>query len=147
MLKEMLSDNNIELNVEVEDWKEAIKRAGELLVNEGSITEKYIENMINAVYDLGPYMVIMPGVALAHARPDGSVIKECMSLITLKNPINFGNEENDPVKLVIAFGSVENEGHIKVIGELANFLSSESNIELLNNATEKNDVIKKISEY
>ncbi|MBL4936206.1 PTS sugar transporter subunit IIA [Clostridium sp. YIM B02515] len=120
----------IKTQVEVNDWEQAITEAGKLLLNCGSITEKYIENMINSVKQLGPYIVIAPYIAIAHARPDESVFKEDISLIILKNPVEFGNKDNDPVKLVFAFAAKENGGHLAQLAEIANVLGNE---ELMNN--------------
>ena len=53
--------------------------------------------MINAVEELGPYIVIIPHIAIAHARPSDNVLKNGISLITLKEPVEFGNKDNDPV--------------------------------------------------
>lgn len=45
-----------------------------------------------------------------------------MSLVTLSPPISFGNEHNDPVRLVVAFGSADNNAHLGALSELARLL-------------------------
>ncbi len=125
MLQDVLNEDMMALGVQAKNWEEAINKAGDLLVNKGFVEQTYIDNMINAVKDLGPYIVIMPGVAFAHARPDQSVHETCMSMITLENPVNFGSEQNDPVSIVFAFGAPNNNEHLNALQDLAKFLSVE----------------------
>jgi transcriptional antiterminator/mannitol/fructose-specific phosphotransferase system IIA component (Ntr-type) len=147
MLKDLLTEESVELNVEARNWEEAIEKAGRVLLKNNLIKESYIKSMINAVHELGPYIVIMPGIAFAHARPDDNVIDNCLSLITLKKPIDFGNKENDPVSIVFAFGAKNSDGHLNALQDLANYLTKEENVEFLKNATDKSEVIKELIKY
>ena len=71
---------NIQIGLEAKDWKEAIRIASEPLIKCDSIEEPYVENMINSVETLGPYIVIMPQFALAHAAPCEYVKKSDISI-------------------------------------------------------------------
>lgn len=144
-LSKMISSSTIALNIEAKDWKEAVRISGELLVKNGSVEERYIDAMIETVKTLGPYIVIAPGVALPHARPEDGVIKPCMSLVTLKNPMNFGNKNNDPVKLVVSFGTIDQKAHVKAISKLARIIGDEKKLNGLFNAQEIEQVEKIIS--
>jgi PTS system ascorbate-specific IIA component len=79
-------------------------------------------------------MVLAPGIALAHARPEDGVVSVGMSLITLATPVEFGSEANDPVQLVISFGGVDKEKHIGMLQALSQFLVEEENQQLLKTA-------------
>jgi mannitol/fructose-specific phosphotransferase system IIA component (Ntr-type) len=144
-LEKMISKKTIALNVEVKDWQEAIRVSGGLLVKNDFVEPRYIDAMIETTKTLGPYIVISPGVALPHARPEDGVKEPCMSLITLKTPVNFGNEHNDPVKLVIAFGTIDHNAHVKAISKLARIIGDEEKLNSLINAQEINQVEKIIS--
>jgi len=137
-LKEILGPRNIRLKVQVEDWRQAIRACGEILVRTECAEEKYIDAMIEVAEEFGPYIVIAPGLALPHARPKDGCYKESVAAITLKDPINFGNEANDPVKVVIALGVVDNKQHISLISELATYLQKEHIVEHLYKAKSKN---------
>ena len=95
----------IELNVSVQNWEEALQRGAQLLINDGGVEPRYLEAMIDMVKELGPYVVIAPGLALGHAGPDKGVNRTCFSLITLKTPVEFGVPENDPVDIVFSFAA------------------------------------------
>lgn len=133
-LSEMLNKKTIALNIEVKDWKEAVRISGNLLVKIGAVKESYIPAMIEMVLSFGSYIVIAPGVALPHARPEDGVIKPCMSLITLKTPVDFGNAHNDPVSLVIAFGTIDHDAHVKALSKLARIIGDRGKVEALINA-------------
>jgi PTS system ascorbate-specific IIA component len=141
MLSEPLSKSSILLQVPAADWREAVQKAGNLLVNNGVCEPRYVDAMIAAVERLGPYMVLAPGIALAHSRPEDGVLAVGMSMVTLSTPVNFGSPENDPVRLVIAFGGVDHTSHMGMLQELALFLMEESNQELLKTATDVETVL------
>ena len=122
----MLDVSHIKTGVKVATWKEAIKAAGEILVEVGSCTAEYISAMIAAVEELGPYIVITPHVALAHARPSSQVNQADMSLVVLDEAVEFGSASNDPVKLVFAFCATDNESHLEQLGKLAASLNPET---------------------
>ena len=110
-LENILNESHIRIREEARDWEGAIRRAGEVLVQAGSIKPGYIDKMIRSVKELGPYIVIMPGFALAHAAPCEDVIKSDIALITLKNPVCF-ESPNDPVS-VVQFPSGYAVGHCR----------------------------------
>lgn len=122
MLTEYLTPDRIRVHVAVDDWEEAVRTAGSLLLEAGTCEPRYIDAMINAVHEMGPYMVLAPGLALAHARPEDGVTDVGMSLITLDPPVDFGAEGKDPISLVIAFGAVDKEKHLDMLQALALFL-------------------------
>lgn len=143
-LSKMLTKETIALGLRVRDWQEAVQEAGGLLVNAGAVEPRYIEAMVQMVQDIGPYIVIAPGVALPHARPEDGVRKACMSLVTLSPPVNFGNEHNDPVKLVVAFGTTDNKAHIEALAALARLLGDSSILESLKQAPSPDEILKLI---
>jgi mannitol/fructose-specific phosphotransferase system IIA component (Ntr-type) len=70
-----------------------------------------------------------------------------MSLITLKEGINFGNETNDPVKLIITFGAVDNESHLKALSQLMELFMNNKDINKIISSTTKDDVLDIIHKY
>ncbi|WP_213997177.1 PTS sugar transporter subunit IIA, partial [Tepidanaerobacter syntrophicus] len=121
---------------------EAIRKGGEVLVREGFVEPRYVDAMIKNVKELGPYIVIAPGIAMPHARPEDGVKKVCMSLVTLKEPVEFGNAANDPVRLVITIGAISHETHLKAISQLMDVLSDEENVNKITLATDVKEVLQ-----
>ena len=144
MVKQLLNKALVDANVEVEDWEDAIRAGGKLLLDEGFIKESFIDEMIQTVQEYGPYIVIEKGIALAHAAPGENVLKIGISIITLKDPIPFGNEDNDPVKLVISLCATDSDSHVEAIGDLADLIMSDNAMNMLFEATSKEEILKAI---
>lgn len=141
MLQEVLTSKFIKLNVDAKDWREAIEEGGKILEENGSIESRYTEAMIEGMKKLGPYMVIAPGIAMPHARPDMGVKKIGMSLITLTKPIEFGNKENDPVRIVVCLCAIDHMTHIKALSELVRFLGDKKFVDLVLSTNDPQDII------
>ena len=88
-MSEVIEARNIKLNVDASDWRDSMVKSGQLLVDSDYITKDYIDLTIKCVEENGPYIVIIPGLALSHSRPDVSVNKTGLSLITLSKPVLF----------------------------------------------------------
>ena len=97
----ILNNGTFSLGVEASDWKDAVKKGVELLVKVGAAEERYYESILQMVSEHGPYFVIAPGVAMPHARPELGGLKTGFALLTLKKPVTFGHESNDPVDIVL----------------------------------------------
>lgn len=115
-------------------WEDAVRGAGNLLCCAGICDEDYVEDMVRTVKELGPYIVVTPGVALAHARPEGRVRRNGVAVLTLSTPVEFGNAANDPVSVVFAIAAVTDDEHLLLFQEVAQFLEEEANLLSLRNA-------------
>lgn len=89
------------LQVQAADWKEAIRKGVDLLIHAKAAEPRYYEAIISMVQEYGPYFVIVPGVAMPHARPEMGALATGFSLITLAKAVEFGHEDNDPVDIVL----------------------------------------------
>jgi len=91
--------------------------------------------MITVVETLGPYIVIAPGIALAHARPSQAVHRAGCSWVTLARPVAFGNADNDPVSIVVGLAAVDHDGHVDMMAALAAVLADPDKMSLAMQAT------------
>ncbi len=129
-MEELVARDHIMARVDALDWKDAVKKAGSLLVKSGEIEEGYISDMITSVEQLGPYMVIAKGFALAHAAPCDAVKENAVSLINLKNGVDFGSK-NDPVEVVMCLACTDRESHIERLSKIAMRLMKPGTVEEL----------------
>ncbi len=143
---ELLSFDHILTGVKAENWEQAVEAAGQILVDRGSITAEYIGNMIQAVNDLGPYMVLMPHFALAHAAPCAAVVKNDMSLVLLEEPVAFGSP-NDPVKVVLCLACKDKESHINALSGVAAALMDETVFDQLMKASSAEEAYKALNSF
>ncbi|NEB76712.1 PTS transporter subunit EIIA [Streptomyces sp. SID14478] len=122
-LSDLIPVEAIRLDVAAPDWQGAVRAAGDLLVAGGVSTDAYTQEMTRNVEENGPYIVIAPGFAFAHARPSPAVQRTGMSWVRLATPVNFGHETNDPVHLVVALAATDSGAHTQAMGALARLLA------------------------
>lgn len=120
-LGDLLPEDAIDLDGSASDWRTGIRVAGDLLVATGVATADYTDEMIRNVEDNGPYIVITPGFAFAHARPSPAVRRTGMSWVQLREPVTFGSP-NDPVDLIVALAATDSSVHTDAMAELAKVL-------------------------
>lgn len=146
-LSELLSNEAIAIDVEASDWRAAVRSAGDALVRSGATRDAYSDEMIATVEELGPYIVIAPGIALAHSRPSPAVLRAGVSMVTLHRPVNFGNERNDPVRLVVGLAAPDEEGHVTALSTLAEFLADATRLEALISAGTPDEVRSMVASF
>jgi PTS system ascorbate-specific IIA component len=140
-LSDLLRPGAIRIGADAADWRAAVRRAGESLTASGATTPAYTDEMIATVEELGPYIVIAPGIALAHSRPSPAVLQAGISLVTLARPVEFGHRQNDPVSLVVGLAAPDEEGHVQALSTLAEFLSDDSRRDALQGAETPDQVV------
>ncbi|WP_301195484.1 PTS sugar transporter subunit IIA, partial [Corynebacterium stationis] len=121
-LNSLLGDESIDLNAHAANWRDAITIAGNLLESSGAITPAYTQAMIESLEVNGPYIVVAPGFAFAHARPSEAVKRTAISWVRLETPVAFGHGTNDPVNLVVALAAQDDKAHTQSMKELAKLL-------------------------
>src|SRR5580698_5601869 len=130
----------IRLGVDAADWRDAVREAGAALAAAGFAKPAYADEMIRMIDEHGPYVVIAPGLALAHARPGPAVLADGIAVVTLATPINFGHPYNDPVSVIVALAVATSEAQIALVAELANVFNDSTAITDLAAATSIDDV-------
>ena len=140
-IKELMRPNLVKIHVPVKDWQDAIRAVGELMVKDGAVEPRFIDAMIRVANEFGPYIVLAPGFAMPHARPEDGCLRSSMALITLAKPINFGNPQNDPVKVVVALAATDNKSHIEGLSDLAEVMSEDGIVDKLGNSKTVDEVL------
>jgi ascorbate PTS system EIIA or EIIAB component len=130
-LYDSFHDDSILIKDSVANRTEAITLVGQLLVESGRATNRFISSMLQAVEDFGPYIVIAPGIALAHGKPGDEVIETGLSLLSLREPVEFKHSQNDPVQLVFGLAAKDHHSHLSVMAGLAEFLADTDKVNSL----------------
>lgn len=143
-LAELLPAPMIRLQQESPSWREAIREAAQPLLAEEYIDEGYIDAMIGKVESLGPYIVVAPGIAIAHGRPEDGVKRLGMSLLQLERPVAFSGEARHQVKVVLVLAAIDGESHLKALSELTGMLKDAAGLNRLKEAHTKEQILKQI---
>ncbi len=145
-LKDLLTKDTILLQATAKEWREAIRLGGELLVRVGAVTPAYVDAMIRFTEEFGPYIVIAPGLALPHARPEEGVLKLGFSLVTLKTPVEFGIEYNDPVDVLFCMGAPDKEAHIEALRQVATLCSNPDSFRRIREAKQAEEILELLNQ-
>lgn len=142
MSKDILSVNNIQLNVELLGKEEAIRYTGQILVDQGYVEISYIEKMlerekVTSTY-MGNYVAIPHGVE--ESKKD--VIASGISVVTVPDGVDF---DGNTVKVLIGIAG-KGEEHLEILSKIAIVLSEMENIEKLISTSSKEEVINLFSE-
>ncbi|MBT2500349.1 PTS sugar transporter subunit IIA [Agromyces sp. ISL-38] len=115
-----LPDTAVVLGARVDDWRAAVREAGRALTRSGATRAEYADRMIAVIEEFGAYVVIAPGLALAHARPGPDVRREGLAVVTLAEAVPFGHPHNDPVEVVVGLAVSNADEHVASVAKLAN---------------------------
>jgi ascorbate PTS system EIIA or EIIAB component len=140
-LQGALRRESIAVRERAADRETAVRRTGQLLEAGGHVRAEYTDEMLAALAEFGPYIVIAPGVALAHSRPSAAVRDVAFSVLTLDPAVEFGHADNDPVRLVIGLAAPDDESHVEALREMADLLSNDERRERLMNASSIDEVV------
>ena len=136
-VEQLLTRSTIAAKVHAADWKEAVKVGTDLLVAAGTIEERYYDEILKCHEELGPYYLLAPGLAMPHARPESGVIETSFALVTLEKPVEFGDEYNDPIDILITMAAkdakTQNE---EAIVQVVTLLDDEERVAALRGAVD-----------
>ena len=147
LLQDLLSEDNVSFHYPAETWKDVIRHGGQLMVDAGFTEPTYTEAMIDVVRDMGPYIVLAPGLAMPHARPEMGAKQVGTALVTLEKPIDFGSPENDPVSVAVFLCAPNKEEHIQLLTDIATLFEDEEFLDAAVNFESIEDVQAFLSEH
>lgn len=128
--------------LDAKDWKEAILKGGRVLADRGVCTEGYLQTIIKKCEDNGPYIVIAPGIAMPHARPEEGALKLGYGIVTLKNPVSFKDPDNDPISLLIYMAAPSVKEHNEeAVSQIADICDEEDIVNAIIKAGSDDEII------
>ena len=147
LLQDLLSEDNVSFRYPAETWEDVIRHGGQLMVDAGFTDPTYTEAMIDVVRDMGPYIVLAPGLAMPHARPEMGAKQVGAALVTLEKPIDFGSPENDPVSVAIFLCASNKDEHIQLLTDIATLFEDEEFLDAAVNFESIEDVQSFLAEH
>lgn len=137
MLAELLADN-IHFSHEPLSWQDAISLAAAPLLAKKYITQNYIDDMIKNVEKNGSYIILVPEIALPHARSNDNVSETSISFLKLHHPVNF--PDGQPVTVMFVLASKDNDGHLDALTSFAEILVDKEQQQRLKTATTTEEI-------
>ncbi|MED5017281.1 PTS sugar transporter subunit IIA [Paenibacillus chibensis] len=134
----ILSAEQIRLNVKVNDKYEAIRLAGQMLVDAGHVDQEYIDKMIERENALSTYMG--SGLAIPHGTNEAKGMIKSTGLAVLQIPggVDFGGDE--PAVLVVGIAARNGE-HMEILTSVAMVCSDEDSMESIRTAKSAEEIL------
>ena len=123
--KDVLVRESIKLNQPSVTKEEAIRRAGELLVERGCVEPAYVDAMLEREKLVSTYMGM--GIAIPHgtAQAKGTVKKTAITMVQYPDGVDFGDEK---AQLVFGIAGIGDE-HLDLLGKISMALDDEATLE------------------
>lgn len=139
-----LSEKNIFLNLTANTKEEAIRFAGQKLVDNGYVKPAYIEAMLEREKLTSTYLG--ESIAVPHGTIESKDEVITTGIVFCQYPagVQFGEEESDKAKIVIGIAARNNE-HLNVIAKLTNALDDETIIAKLASTNSIEEVLAILS--
>ena len=135
-LSKIIPEKYAQFEKTIEDWREAIEIAAKPLVKDKKINKSYINDSIRVIETLGNYMMFIPEIAFVHATPE-NVLENAVSVLNLKNQIEFGSKNKSMVKTIVVLANKEEN---KNLINLTNILTKNDNIKKFKEAKKYEDI-------
>ncbi len=139
--KEILKKENIKLGLDSVKRTEAIKMAGELLVESGYVDPDYVDAMLDREKEMSTY--IGEGVAIPHGvgAAKKKIKKTGISILQFPDGVDF---EGETAYLVIGIAGVGNE-HLKVLANLSELIEEDTGAEKLRTTDDSDYIYQKFT--
>ncbi len=147
MLEDLLTERNVQVREAVPDWQEAIRTAATPLLDQGFITEQYIDAMIESVVTYGPYIVIMKNIAIPHAKSEHGVNQLAMSFLRLVKPVYVLDDPEKAVQILFVLATTDSESHLKALAQLSRVLLDDTANEQLFTVNHAAELIEIVSPF
>jgi len=142
-MKNILTAEKIMLNAKVASKEEAIRLAGNLLVQAGHVTAAYVEKMQEREQLATTY--IGSGVAIPHGTNESKqeIQSTGISIVQVPEGVDFG--DGNTAYLLVGIAAVGDE-HLEVLSNIAIICSEEENVKRVVQATSADEIIALFTE-
>lgn len=114
-----------------DNWEDAIRISGEVMKKNNLVSDQYIDQVISDVKEYGPYIVIVPGVAMPHSSAENSgVLGTGIGFTIMPKKVSFedGNPDKD-AKLFFMLAAKDHDTHVKNIANLSDMLMEDGMVD------------------
>ena len=146
MLKEIVEKGHYCFVEKVDSWQDAIRQSYAPLLKDNTVENEYVEAVIECVNKYGPYIVIVPGIAMPHST-EGAVgcNGTAISFMKVEEEVDFDPDKK--AKLFFSLAAIDHDQHIQNIQSLMDTLMNEDIVEALMNAKTKGDLEEIANQY
>lgn len=128
LIQEIFDKKHYAFYEEASDWREALRFCCKPLEADGTVDERYANEIIACVEKHGPYIVILPGLAMPHSTENAQGAHgTAIGFMKLAKPVSFepGNPAKD-ASVFFTLASVNHDAHLENMQRLYTVLTNEA---------------------
>lgn len=133
------TEETIMLEKSCPTWRRAIKVGTKCLEDLSIVEPSYHEKIIENLKTYGPYMVIAPGVAIAHAGANDGVLMDGLGVTVIEDGILFYDRYEEPVHVIFTLALNTKEAH-SIVEQLMKLALNEEKMNKIKLASSKRDI-------
>jgi PTS system mannitol-specific IIA component len=141
-MSEILSGSSIVAAGSATTRDDAIREAGQLLVDAGAVKPEYLDAMLAREASVSTYMGNYLAIPHGTNEAKDSIIRSALSLVRYANPIDWGGEE---VRFAVGIAGQNNE-HLDILAKIAILFSDEDDVARLIDAPDADALYAQLSE-
>jgi PTS system ascorbate-specific IIA component len=149
LLREIIDRKLCNFNATAASWQESIRASCKLLEEAGIVGEKYADEIVKCIDENGPYIVLIPGIAMPHSMENSpNAFGTAIAFTKLTRPVSF--DDADPEKYASVFftlAATDNELHLKNMRKLFKMLTNEQLVADLQKVSSEADLLSLDTKY
>jgi PTS system mannitol-specific IIA component len=126
-VSDILALSHVKVPGDATSKDDAIREAGELLVNAGAVTPAYVDAMFEREKSVSTYMGNFLAIPHGTNEAKDAITRSAISVVRYDAPIDWDGNE---VRFAVGIAGVEN-GHLEILGKIAIVFSDTDEVDKL----------------
>ncbi|MFC5790352.1 PTS mannitol transporter subunit IIA [Agromyces tardus] len=142
MTDQILSPRDVRLERAAASREEAIRAAGQILVDAGAVRPEYIDSMLARESSVSTYMGNWLAIPHGTNEAKDSILRSALSFVRYDAPIDWGGDE---ARFVVGIAGIGDE-HLEILSKIAIIFSDEDEVQKLLDAGSSDELVALLSE-
>ena len=126
-MSDVLTPSHIKVPGEARSKDDAIREAGQLLVESGAVSSAYVDAMFEREKSVSTYMGNFLAIPHGTNEAKDSISRSAISVVRYDQPIDWNGND---VRFAVGIAGVEN-GHLEILGKIAIVFSDSDEVDKL----------------
>jgi len=126
-MSDVLTQSHVKVPGDARSKDDAIREAGQLLVDAGAVSPAYVDAMFEREKSVSTYMGNYLAIPHGTNEAKDSISRSAISVVRYDQPIDWDGNE---VRFAVGIAGVDN-GHLEILGKIAVVFSDSDEVEKL----------------
>lgn len=141
LLRDLYQSGRVRLIEGPIDWRTALRESVVPLVADGSVEPCYADELVANVERYGPYIVLVPGLAMPHAGEGAcGVHRSAVSFMRVDRPVRF--DEGHEAQVFFTFADLDAQAHLANMRRLYEVISRPEAVDMLAAVERPEDLLR-----